>query len=228
MTNDPVKRSGGPTLRTYAMAAAAAALAGFIAIYVQLPGPGNDGTDTAETPPATATTSTGGGPQPADETLAGLNRGTMTTFVFHREPAALPAFTLTDRAGRKLTGRDLQGRVILLNIWATWCAPCRKEMPALDSLQARLGGKDFEVVAVNTDRGGPAKAEKFFADTGVRALGLYVEDEASVSKGLKVFGMPTTLLIDREGREIGRLVGPAEWDSDDARALIEAAISRRS
>ena len=114
---------------------------------------------------------------------------------------------------------------MLLNIWASWCVPCREEMPQTRSSQAELGGKDFEVVAVNIDRGGGDKAKKFLEETGATHLALYTDPSGKLFAAVKAVGMPTTLLIDRDGKEIGRLVGPADWDSPEALALIKAAIA---
>ncbi len=114
---------------------------------------------------------------------------------------------------------------MLLNLWATWCVPCREEMPALDKLQAALGGANFEVVAINIDRGGPDKARDFLKEIGVNKLALYTDPSGKLFSTIRAVGMPTTLLIDREGREIGRLVGPADWASPEAKTLIEAAIA---
>ncbi|MGE0280089.1 MAG: TlpA family protein disulfide reductase, partial [Rhizobiaceae bacterium] len=122
------------------------------------------------------------------------------------------------------------GRTILLNLWATWCVPCRKEMPALDALQTKLGGPAFEVVAVNIDTRNPDKPHQWLKDVGVNALGYYSDQSAKVFQDLKsigrAFGMPTTLLIDANGCEIASLAGPAEWASDDAVKLIEAALKK--
>ncbi|MCL4164456.1 UNVERIFIED_CONTAM: hypothetical protein GTU68_002179, partial [Idotea baltica] len=104
---------------------------------------------------------------------------------------------------------DLQGKVVLLNLWATWCAPCRKEMPHLNQLQEELGSDQFEVVAVSVDRGSAEKSKKFLAEVGANALRFYHDPTAQAGFSLMAIGMPTTLLFDREGREIGRLVGPA-------------------
>jgi thiol-disulfide isomerase/thioredoxin len=119
---------------------------------------------------------------------------------------------------------DFRGKVVLLNIWATWCVPCREEMPALDKLETKLGGKEFAVVAVNIDKGGPEKAASFLKETGATNLALYTDPSGKLFSVLKAVGMPTTLLIDREGREIARLVGPADWASPEAVAVIEAAV----
>jgi len=155
-----------------------------------------------------------------------LNRGAMTTFVFKKQAmkvAKPPTFNGPD--GKPMQLSDLKGKVILLNLWATWCAPCRKEMPHLDQLQKELGSDQFEVVAVSVDRGSPDKAKKFLDDLGLKALKFYHDPAAQAGFAFMAIGMPTTLLFDRDGREIGRLVGPAEWHSQDAKDLINAAIA---
>jgi thiol-disulfide isomerase/thioredoxin len=153
-----------------------------------------------------------------------LSQGQMAGFVWKKEPEALPDIAFVDGTGAQRTLADWKGRTVLLNLWATWCAPCRKEMPALDHLQAALGSDKFEVVALSVDRAGPEAAKRFLDQIAVQKLGLYVDKTARSSSALKVIGMPTTLLIDANGRELGRLVGPAEWDSDDAKRLIRAAM----
>jgi thiol-disulfide isomerase/thioredoxin len=130
--------------------------------------------------------------------------------------------------GQEKTLDAFKGRVVLLNLWATWCAPCRQEMPALDRLEAKLGGEDFEVVAVNIDTTRPERPKAFLNEVGVKALPYYSDAKADVFYRLKqagkVVGLPTTILIDRKGCEIGTLAGPALWDSPDGVALIEAAV----
>jgi len=138
-------------------------------------------------------------------------------------PKPVPDIRLQDEAGRQLTLADFRGRTILLNVWATWCTPCREEMPALDRLQAKLGSPKFEVVALSIDREGAAVVRKFFTELGVRQLKLYVDPSGEAAGRLATVGIPTTLLIDRDGREIGRRVGPAKWDGS---AEVEA-IRRR-
>ena len=119
---------------------------------------------------------------------------------------------------------------MLLNLWATWCVPCRKEMPALDALQGKLGGDRFEVVAVNIDTRNLDKPKAWLQEVGVKRLGYYSDSSAKVFTDLKAigkaFGMPTTLLIDAQGCERGALAGPAEWASEDAVKLVEAALPR--
>jgi thiol-disulfide isomerase/thioredoxin len=148
----------------------------------------------------------------------------MAAFVFRKAPEALPEIKFQDADGRERTLADWRGKVVLLNLWATWCLPCRKEMPSLDRLQAALGADKFEVVALSVDRKGLDASRKFLAETKVERLGLYVDATARATSELRVVGLPATLLLDAQGREIGRLLGPAEWDSEDAQRLIRSAL----
>jgi|TARA_R110002167_G_scaffold235512_2_gene440766 thiol-disulfide isomerase/thioredoxin len=132
-----------------------------------------------------------------------------------------------DGDGRNLTLADFEGRVVLLNIWATWCPPCREEMPTLDALQARLGGSDFHVLPLSIDRAGLEPVRRFYRETGIRNLDLYIAEDTRAMLALAVVGLPTTILIDRIGRERGRLAGPAEWNSPEAVAQISALIDER-
>lgn len=140
-------------------------------------------------------------------------------------PVANVAFQ--DGAGRSLTLADFKGKVVLLNVWATWCSPCRKEMPTLDRLQAQRGGKDFEVVALSIDREGPDVVRKFFAETGIRNLALYIDPSMDAQSKLEVIGVPTTLLIDRDGREVARHTGIAEWDRPEVIDTIARYTGKR-
>ncbi|MEQ9641402.1 MAG: TlpA disulfide reductase family protein [Alphaproteobacteria bacterium] len=132
----------------------------------------------------------------------------------------LPKLRFVDGDGREMNFDAFAGRVVLLNIWATWCVPCREEMPALDRLQAKLGGPAFEVVALSIDREGLPVVKAFYEELGLQALGIYVDRTGAAGRHLRVVGIPTTLLVDRRGREIGRTVGPAEWDSDEVVQVI--------
>ena len=159
-----------------------------------------------------------------DNSLRELAKGPMAAFVVKpaREPMADIVFK--DESGAE-TGLDKwKGRVVLLNLWATWCAPCRKEMPELDALQKKLGSADFEVVALSLDRQGVETARKFLDDTKASNLKLYVDPSARALDAVKAPGLPATVLIDREGREVGRLVGPADWASPEALALVERVL----
>ena len=137
------------------------------------------------------------------------------SIVMHETPRSLPEITFEDGAGQALTLASFKGRTVLLNIWATWCVPCREEMPTLDALQAELGGSGFEVVPLSVDRAGPEVVRKFYAEIGIRNLGLYIDASMQASFDLAAVGLPTTLLIDAEGQELGRLVGPAEWHAPE-------------
>ncbi|HVB16787.1 MAG TPA: TlpA disulfide reductase family protein [Stellaceae bacterium] len=141
-------------------------------------------------------------------------------FTPHAAPRPLPELHFTDASSRQLSLADFRGRLVLLNLWATWCVPCRKEMPTLDRLQARLGGPGFEVVALSIDRKGLEAVQPFYQELGLKALRTYVDESGRAAREIDAPGVPTTLLIDREGREIGRVVGPAEWDSPQAEAVI--------
>ena len=144
-----------------------------------------------------------------------------STFAPHASRHAIANVEFEDGQGRKRTLADFRGKVVLLNVWATWCTPCRAEMPTLDRLQQRLGGADFEVVALSIDRGGQAAVKSFFDEIDVRALAIYVDSTAEASGKLGAIGVPTTLLIDREGREVARYTGPKEWDRPEVIEIIE-------
>ena len=143
--------------------------------------------------------------------------------VFDR-PRDLPEIHFADEEGHELTLGDFGGRVVLLNVWATWCVPCRKEMPTLDRLQARLGGKDFLVVALSIDREGVEPVKRFYQELGLEKLAIYVDPSGKGSQALAIPGVPTTLLIDRQGREIARKMGPAEWDGQEMVSLAEQTM----
>jgi thiol-disulfide isomerase/thioredoxin len=162
--------------------------------------------------------------------LAPLARGEVAAITVTERPASIPALAFRDASGAERSLADWRGRTVLLNLWATWCVPCRKEMPALDALQGKLGGPDFEVVAVNIDTRDADKPKTWLKETGVTRLAYYADPRAKVFQDLKAvgraFGMPTTLLIDPQGCELGYLAGPAEWASEDAVRLVEAALAR--
>ncbi len=142
----------------------------------------------------------------------------------HRTPRAVPAIRFQDGTGRPMGLADFRGRVVLLNVWATWCPPCRKEMPSLDRLQLKLGGPDFEVVALSIDHEGVAAVQQFYKEVGIRALKIYIDPTTDAAGRLGILGIPGTLLIDRRGQELGRALGPAEWDSAEAIALVQQAL----
>jgi len=205
----------------YVVAALVAAIAGFATVYLIF-GPSDNGRVAESAAPAGE--SSAQDEEVVKSKLPGLNKGAMAPLLVRPKPLDLPELKFAGGAGEPKTLADFKGKIVLLNIWASWCVPCREEMPQLDKLQAELGGKDFEVVAVNIDRGGGDKAKKFLDETGATHLVPYTDPSGKLFAAVKAVGMPTTLLIDRDGREIGRLVGPADWGSEDAKKLIEAAI----
>ena len=197
--------------------AALSALAAFAAVYVIAGRPDNE-RGAVSSPPGSESA-----PAPASGTNK-LSTGAMTTFVFKEPPAPLPEVQFVNGEGKPVTLKDWHGKVVLLNLWATWCAPCRAEMPALDRLQSAFGSDKFEVVALAVDKSGLGGARKFLEETKAQKLKLYADPTARLGNELKVIGMPTSILIDTQGREIGRLIGPAEWDSPEARRLIESFL----
>jgi thiol-disulfide isomerase/thioredoxin len=160
--------------------------------------------------------------------LTPLVKGEIAALTPAKTPISTAAIAFRDGDGRDRTLADWKGRVVLLNLWATWCVPCKKEMPALDALQKKLGGPGFEVVTVNIDTRDPDKAKAWLKEAGISQLAYYADSSAKIFQDLKAagraFGMPTTLLIDKQGCEIASLAGPAEWASGDAIELITAAL----
>jgi thiol-disulfide isomerase/thioredoxin len=164
--------------------------------------------------------------------IAPLARGEVAALILAETPLQLPNLAFRDAAGTERHLADWRGRTVLFNLWATWCVPCRKEMPALSALEGKLGGPAFEVVAVSIDTRDPDKARNWLKEVGIDRLAYYADPSAKVFQDLKIVGraagMPTTLLVDPSGCEIGTVAGPAEWASEDAIKLISAAIGRSS
>jgi len=162
--------------------------------------------------------------------VAPFARGEVAAVAVAKSPLKVPALAFEDRDGKPLSLEHWRGRTVLLNLWATWCVPCRKEMPALDALESKLGGPDFEVISINIDTRDAEKPKAFLNDIGVKKLAYYADPSAKVFQDLKAvgraFGMPTTLLVDPNGCEIGTIAGPAEWASEDAVKLIQAAVGK--
>jgi thiol-disulfide isomerase/thioredoxin len=208
-------------MSTALWAAALAAVVGFATVYVTLGRPDNAARPVAPVSPEAARPVQAAPMGPGSNALS---QGQMAAFVFRKAPEPLPEFNFQDATGRERTLGDWRGKLVLLNLWATWCVPCRKEMPALDRLQAEMGSDRFEVVAVSVDRTGLQGARKFLDETKAARLALYADPSARLASTLRAVGLPATLLIDAEGREVGRLLGPAEWDSDDAKKLIRAIL----
>lgn len=136
----------------------------------------------------------------------------------------VPQMTFLGPAERPYTLEDFRGKLVLVNIWATWCAPCREEMPALDRLQQALGGPDFEVVALSIDKDGMAAVRRFYDEIGVRALAPYVDPSMRAGSALRIVGVPTTLLLDRQGGERWRKTGPEKWDAPEIVAALREHV----
>jgi len=144
------------------------------------------------------------------------------------QPRPVPEIRFQDDQGYDLTLANFRGRVVLLNIWATWCAPCRNEMPTLDRLQSRLGAKDFQVIALSIDRKGIEAVKDFYREVGVEKLAIYLDPSGKGTHDLAIPGVPTTLVINREGGEIARKFGEAQWNSAELISLVEKTIHAQS
>jgi thiol-disulfide isomerase/thioredoxin len=164
----------------------------------------------------------GNAPQ-AESSNAFSNAGKL---IRRSEPQAVPDLSFNDADGRLQRLSGWRGKVVLLNLWATWCAPCKAEMPSLDRLQAKLGSDAFTVLAISQDRTGPEKPASFFTKEGIKHLALYHDAAAAALGQLKSSGLPLTVILDGQGREIARQLGPAEWDSPEVTAAIEGLIAK--
>jgi thiol-disulfide isomerase/thioredoxin len=160
--------------------------------------------------------------------LMPLSKGEVASFAPNASPRRATPIQFKDGTGRTVSLDEFKGRVVLINLWATWCVPCRKEMPALDELEQKLGGRDFAVLAINLDQRGGDKPRKFLEEIKVKSLIYYEDPATNVFQKLKQAGrapgLPSTILVDRDGCELGFMPGPAEWASEDALALIRAAL----
>lgn len=195
------------------------------AVYVSRSGPDNAASRNSSAiaaPGGLAAARSSG--SPATGNLDRHNTGKVAAFVYKQAPEPVPDFQFFDAGQQTRTIEAFKGKVVLLNLWATWCSPCREEMPSLDRLQKELGSDKFEVVAVSVDKNGFEASKKFLDGLGVKSLNHYADPSGRAASHLKAVGMPATLLVSKDGREIGRLMGPAEWDSADAKRLIEAAL----
>lgn len=216
--NEPRAPRKGPS-RTIILAAVLGIVAGVAAVYVIETGERNAGDQAACA---------------ADgERLAAMRplaRGEVAAVIVPDRAAGLPDLAFNDTDGQRRTLADFRGKTVLLNLWATWCAPCREEMPEFDRLQAEMGGDDFEVVAISIDTQNPEKARDFYEELKIESLGFYADPKAQIFQDMKkigkAVGLPTTLIIGPGGCEIGYLPGPAMWHSEDAKALVRAALGR--
>lgn len=208
----PSGRPGSDRRLFYILAVALAAITGFVATVIIAKSVRDlRQTDVRETQP--------------ERVAEGAGAKGWSRLVKASPPVAMGEVAFVDGEGKPRNLAEWKGKVVLLNLWATWCAPCRAEMPSLARLQAKMGGADFAVVAVSQDRGGAEAPRKFLTNNGISQLGLYLDASGKLIQTLKAPGLPLTVLIDREGRQMARLAGPAEWDSPEAEALIRAAMA---
>ena len=155
-----------------------------------------------------------------------LAAGPPAKFVEHGRPKPVADVAFVDEAGAPQALSDFYGRFVLLNIWATWCGPCVREMPTLDRLQAQLGSDRFQVLALSIDRAGVAPVRTFYDKVGIERLSIFVDSSGQAARDLSALGLPTTLLISPDGLEIGRLIGPAEWDAPEVVAYLQELLRR--
>ena len=212
---------GLPSARLIMIAAVAGITAGAVAVYVRSMGSGNgmDGLTTASAGQCD-------GAAELAKSVSAFSKGEVAAMAAAQPPRPLQ-LAFKGPEGKDMTVADLAGKTVLLNLWATWCVPCREEMPALNALQSTMGGTDFEVVAVNIDTGSDQKPKNFYQDYKIDKLAFYSDSSMGVFNAVKkeglAFGLPATLILDKKGCLIGSMNGPAAWDSVDAKALITAA-----
>ena len=162
----------------------------------------------------------------ADAALEALRVGDMKKLNLHSTAKEVPEAVFFTEDGGEMTLAAYKGKVLLVNFWATWCAPCRKEMPSLAALQDEFGGEDFAVVTIATGRNPPPAMKKFFDEIGVTNLPLHRDPKQAVARKMAVLGLPVTVVLNSKGQEIGRLLGDADWHSDEARALVAALLPK--
>jgi len=216
---------GLPSVRLIMIAGVAGILAGAVAVYVRNMDSGNAA--------GGLSAASSGACEGSVETVKSVSRfvkGEVAAMVPAQPPRPLD-LRFKGPSGQDMKPADFAGKTVLLNLWATWCGPCREEMPALNKLQKEMGGADFEVVAVNIDNGSDEKPKAFLAEYGIDGLGYYRDSSMAVFNALKkeglAFGLPVTLVMDAKGCLISAMNGPAAWDSADGKALITAAVERK-
>jgi len=213
---DPNDKRRGPGTLSYIAGMALTAIAGFAVAQLLLAPP--------ERPQPAAQTAN---PAAQQHERASAATGTgLENLVVHDSLRSVAAFEFIDSDGKTRTLADWRGKTVLVNIWATWCAPCKEEMPALSNLQAKLGGDDFAVVPISVDRGGLDKPRQFLEQIGANNLPLLLEESGRLNVKLDVIGLPATLIIDGQGHEIARMIGPAEWDSPQAISRLRQLMAR--
>jgi thiol-disulfide isomerase/thioredoxin len=216
-----------PATRLIVLAAIAGVVAGGVAVYVSGGYSGNN--------PGVIASDAGADACAAEaevaKRIAASATGDVAAMLAADPPQSLQSLAFNDPDGKAITLADRKGKTLLVNLWATWCAPCRAEMPALDALQQAKGGADFEVVAINVDTGDDIKPKKFLAETGVKTLAYYRDASMGAFNMLKeralALGLPVTLLVDPQGCLVAAMNGPANWSGADAAKLVNAALARK-
>ena len=165
------------------------------------------------------------GANPAVADVASLREGDMKKLALHDAPVTIPEVVLLDAQDGEHSLADYKGKWVVLNFWATWCAPCRREMPSLERLQAAM--PELAVVPVATGRNAVEGIERFFGEAGVKILPILRDPKSELARGMGVMGLPVTVILNPEGQEVARLIGDAEWDSDSAKAVLGALMAGR-
>lgn len=163
--------------------------------------------------------------EPDIAALTGMREGDMRKLVFHATPRGISPLPFQQADGSEQTFAAYRGKTVVVNFWATWCAPCREEMPELDALNTGLGGDDFAVLTISTGGDTLQKIERFYKMAGVTSLPILIDTNSTLARNMGAFGLPTTVIISPDGQEIARMQGEAHWNSDNARALIAAILA---
>ncbi|MEL7114826.1 MAG: TlpA disulfide reductase family protein [Pseudomonadota bacterium] len=164
----------------------------------------------------------------ADPALEALREDSMKKLIFHSEAQPVSDAVFQHADGSDMTLADLKGKYSVVNFWATWCAPCRHEMPSLNALETEFGGDAFQVVTIATGRNKPAAIDRFFEEESIDALPKHTDPKQLLARQMGILGLPITVVLDPDGNEIARLRGDADWYSDSARAIVAAMISSGS
>jgi len=227
MTNE--KKSLMPAGRMILIATLAGALAGAVAVYVKTTRSGNNapGAPVAAREETAANDAACVAKAETAKAVAAAATGAVAAMLPADPPQSLKTLAFNGPDGGSMTLADHSGKLLLVNLWATWCVPCREEMPALNALQKDMGSDSFEVIAVNVDTGDDTKPKKFLTDTGVDALGYYRDNSLDLFNDVKArglaLGLPVTLLVDGDGCLLANMNGPADWASDDAKRFLTSA-----
>ena len=208
-----------PKIRLLPIIIIIAFLSGVAAFYMTTPPSGNPDDAVSEQE------NTDTGPNLVASPYSDYAMGNLKKMVFHKTPKIFKELSFFNAAGESVGLDIFAGNYVVLNFWATWCVPCREETPSLDALQTHFKGQPLKVVALSTDRGSADKPKKFLTDLNIEELAFFHDPKSQAARGTGLFGLPTTLLFDMQGREIGRIAGEAVWDAPEVKVFLEALIS---